>query len=150
MAFKYHDEAIIPFNHKQCNETLVNGSKCSQKHCLHYEDVCELADEPETFNNRYCDMCRLALFHALRRKTEEMKQDKLRKAAQTGKDYFIATGYQSSAGWQYEHVNTSAKFWCDESPDTEEIIQNCGEKWLKDKQKEQPTHQTKLTSFFSK
>jgi hypothetical protein len=150
MAFKYHDEAIIPFNHKQCNTTLENGSKCSQNHCVHYEDVCELADEPQTFNNRYCDICRLGLFHALRCKTEEMRDDKIQKVKETGKDYFIATGYNSSAGWQYEHVNTGDKFWDNARPDTEEIIENCGKKWLKYKQKEQPTHQTTLDNFFSK
>ena len=50
MAFKYHDEAIIPFNNAECNTMLENGSKCSQKHCKHIDDpnICELADEPET------------------------------------------------------------------------------------------------------
>jgi hypothetical protein len=152
MAFKYHDEAIIPFNNKQCDTTLENGSKCSQNHCVHYEDVCELADEPKTFNNRYCDICRLGLFHSLRRKTEEMKGEKLQKSKETGKDYFIATGYNSSAGWQYEHVNTGDQFWDNTRPDTEEIIENCGKKWLnrKEQQKKHPTHQTKLMQFFTK
>jgi hypothetical protein len=79
-----------------------------------------------------------------------MRDDKLQESKQTGKDYFIATGFNSSAGWQYEHVNTGDKFWDDARPDTEEIIENCGKKWLKYKQKEPPTHQTTLDQFFSK
>jgi hypothetical protein len=149
MAFKYHDEAIIPFNHEKCNTTLENGSKCAKKHCVHNEHICELADEPDTFAHRYCEICRLGLFHQLRRKTEEMKAEKMQEVKKTGKDYFIATGYKSSVGWQYEHVNTGEKFWDEASPDTEEIIENCGRKWLNRKEtQKQSTHQTKLTQFF--
>ena len=151
MAFKYHDEAIIPFNNIECNTMLEDGSKCCQKHCRHYEDSCELADEPETFHGRYCEICLMGLFHALRRETEKMKKDKMEKVKETGKDYFIATGYESSAGWQYEHINSGNKFWDSARPDTEEIIQACGEKWLKNKPLEelcQRTHQTTIKHFF--
>ena len=148
MAFKYHDEAIIPFNNTECNIVLENGSKCAQKHCVHYENSCELADEPETFSNRYCEICRMGLFHSLRRETQKMKQEKMEKIKQTGKDYFIATGFESSAGWQYEHVNSGHMFWNTARPDTEEIIQACGERWLKNKPMEERTHQTTLEDFF--
>jgi hypothetical protein len=73
----------------------------------------------------------------------------MEKIKQTGKDYFIATGFESSAGWQYEHINSGHMFWDKASPDTEEIIQACGEKWLKNKPKlEERTHQTTLENFF--
>ena len=149
MAFKYHDEAIIPFNDAECNTMLENGSKCSQKHCKHIDgpDNCELVDEPETFHARYCEICRMGLFHSLRRATEKMKQEKMEKIKETGKNYFIATGYESSAGWQYEHLNSGEKFWDCKRPDTEEIIQACGDKWLKNKPT-QRTYQTTLENFF--
>jgi hypothetical protein len=128
---------------------LENGSKCSQKHCKHIDDpnICELGDEPETFHARYCEICHMDLFHSLRHATEKMKQEKMEKIKETGKNYFIATGYQSSAGWQYEHINSGEKFWDCESPNTEEIIQACGDKWLKNKPT-QRTYQTTLENFF--
>jgi hypothetical protein len=150
MAFKYHDEAIIPFNDVECNTMLENGSKCCQKHCKHIDgpSICELADEVETFHTRYCEICRVGLFQSLRRATEKMKQEKMEKIKETGKNYFIATGYESSAGWQYEHLNSGDIFWDCKRPDTEEIIQACGEKWLKNKPPPQRTHQTSIENFF--
>jgi hypothetical protein len=148
MAFKYHDDAIIPFNNIECNTMLEDGSKCCQKHCRHFEGICDLADEPKTFHTRYCEICRMGLFQSLRLATEKMKQDKMEKIKETGKDYFIATGYESSAGWQYEHINSGEKFWDSKRPDTEEIIQACGEKWLKNKPPPQRTHQTTIEHFF--
>ncbi|CAB3987809.1 Hypothetical predicted protein [Paramuricea clavata] len=133
MAFDHHDAAIIPFNDTTCQTTLENGTKCSQQHCHHVEDVCELSDE-DSFRTRYCGGCRMQLFHSLRAKTEEMRQEKIKKAKETGKDYFTATGFKSGTGdWQYEHVNSSQTFWDRNKPVTEEIIQACGDRWIKNR-----------------
>jgi hypothetical protein len=132
MAFAHHDEAIIPFNDSSCNTILENGSQCTQKHCKHLTTVCELADDPEYFKTCYCEICRQGLLQNLLAKTHEMRQEKSKEALETGKDLFIATGFQMSDGqWEYEHINTKKKFLDNHAPDTEEIIQARGDVWLK-------------------
>ena len=49
--------------------------------------------------------------------------------------------------WEYEHVNSGEKFFDMRKPDTEEIIQICGDKWLLTR-KEKRTYQTTLKDFF--
>jgi hypothetical protein len=151
MAFKHHDEAIIPFNDTSCTTILDDGvTQCTQKHCKHLKTVCELADDPEYFKHCYCEICRQGLFEGLLGKTHEMRQEKAAEASGTGKDLFIATGFQMCDGqWEYEHVNTEKKFLDCRSPVTEEIIQACGDAWLKrKKEKKPPTVQTTLKDFF--
>ena len=148
MAFEHHDAAIIPFNDTTCNTILENGTQCSQQHCKHAEDVCEMGEDTDSFKLRYCESCRMELFHFLRAKTEEARAEKAKKADETGKDYFIATGFQMCNGmWEYEHVNSGGKFFDMRKPDTEEIIQVCGDKWLLTR-KEKRTYQTTLKDFF--
>jgi hypothetical protein len=90
----------------------------------------------------------MELFHFLRAKTEEARAEKAKKADETGKDYFIATGFQMCNGmWEYEHVNSGEKFFDMRKADTEEIIQVCGDKWLLTR-KEKRTYQTTLKDFF--
>ena len=151
MAFKHHDEAIIPFNDTSCTTILGDGvTQCTQKHCKHLTTVCELADDPEYFKHCYCEICRQGLFENLLGKTHKMRQEKSAHALETGKDLFIATGFQMCDGqWQYEHVNTKKTFLDRRRPDTEEIIQDCGNVWLKrEKEKKQPTCQTTLKDYF--
>ncbi|CAB3996219.1 Hypothetical predicted protein [Paramuricea clavata] len=151
MAFAHHATAIIPFNDTTCQTTLENGTKCSQQHCRHVEDnVCDLGDDEDHFKDRYCDMCRMELFHSLCAKTEEMKEEKQEKAKQTGKNYFIATGFADNNGWQYQHVDSGEIFWDCDCPDTEEIIQACGDRWLARNNvcEKQCTHQTVIEQFF--
>ena len=137
---------LITLNVTRCWKMAQNAVKNIVD--IHFEGICDLADEPKTFHSRYCEICRMGLFQSLRLATEKMKQDKMEKIKETGKDYFIATGYESSAGWQYEHINSGEKFWDSKRPDTEEIIQACGEKWLKNKPPPQRTHQTTIEHFF--
>ncbi|CAB4006396.1 Hypothetical predicted protein [Paramuricea clavata] len=152
MAFVNHDAAIEPFN-TDCQTTLKNGTKCEQQHCQHFV-ACEFGDDEKSFKQRYCQDCRYLLYVSLRRKTEEMK--KKEKAKQTGKDYFVATGFADGDLWQYEHVNSGKVFWKRVSADTEEIIQACGDQWLNEEKKKMAdeeksvknTHQTKLEQFF--
>ena len=150
MAFKHHDEAIIPFNDTSCTTILENGSQCTQKHCKHLKTACELADDPEYFKHCYCEICRQGLFENLLGKTHEMRQEKSAHVLKTGKDLFIATGFQMCDGqWQYEHVNTEKKFLDHRKPNTEEIIQACGDAWLKrEKEKKSHTVQTTLKDYF--
>jgi hypothetical protein len=151
MAFKHHDEAIIPFNDTSCTTILGDGvTQCTQKHCIHLKTVCELADDPEYFKHCYCEICRQGLFENLLGKTQEMRQEKSARALETGKDLFIATGFQMCDGqWQYEHVNTKKTFLDCRSPVTEEIIQACGDSWLKrEKEKKSRTVQTTLKDYF--
>jgi N-acetylglutamate synthase-like GNAT family acetyltransferase len=151
MAFKHHDDAIIPFNDTSCTTILDDGvTQCTQKHCKHLKTVCELADDPDYFKHCYCETCRQGLFENLLEKTHEMRQEKSACALETGKDYFIATGFQMCDGqWEYEHVNTKKKFLDNRSPVTEEIIQACGDCWLKrEKEKKSHTVQTTLKDYF--
>jgi hypothetical protein len=151
MAFKHHDDAIIPFNDTSCTTILGDGqTRCTQKHCIHLTTVCELADDPEYFKNCYCETCRTGLFQNLLKKTHEMRQEKTAKALETGKDLFIATGFQMAGGqWEYEHVNSKKKFIDIRSPETEEIIQACGDAWLKRTKGQKPlTKQTTLKDYF--
>ena len=151
MAFKHHDEAIIPFNDTNCCEILEDGvTECPQNHCKHVTGACALGDDPEYFKHRYCELCRQGLFENLLEKTHEMRQEKTVQALETGKDLFIATGFQMSDGqWEYEHVNTKQKFLSSRSPETEEIIQYIGDAWLKrKKEQKQPTLQMTLKEYF--
>ena len=49
--------------------------------------------------------------------------------------------------WEYEHVNSGERFLDMRKPDTEEIIQACGNKWLLTRG-EKRTYQTTLKDFF--
>jgi hypothetical protein len=151
MAFKHHEEAIIPFNDTSCREILDDGvTECPQNHCEHVTGACALGDDPEYFKLRYCEICRQGLFESLLGKTHEMRQEKATEASATGKDLFIATGFQMAGGqWEYEHITTKKKFLDMRSPETEEIIQACGNAWLKrEKEKKTPTHQMTLKEYF--
>ncbi|CAB3980429.1 Hypothetical predicted protein [Paramuricea clavata] len=152
MAFKYHDEAAARLYDKNCTTILKDGSKCQQLHCKHAQDagVCEAGDDEEQFNDRFCSACRMDIYWYLREKTEEMHLEKVTKAQTESKDYFIATGYHSSAGWQYEHVTTRKLFDDPEAPDTEEIIASVGARWVEREKNKKPGEkiQTTLTNFF--
>ena len=151
MAFAHHDEAIIPFNDTGCFITLENGTQCSQKHCKHVDGVCELADDDEdNFKNCYCEVCRMGLFENLLSKTEDMRREKIKESEKTGKDLFVATGFQMASGsWEYEHVTSKLKFLDDRKPETEEIIQACGDSWLLRGGNRKPrTVQTTLKEYF--
>jgi hypothetical protein len=152
MAFAHHDDAIIPFNDTDCFIILENGLQCSQKHCKHVDGVCELAaaDEADNFKICYCEVCRLGLFENLLSKTEDMRREKIKEAKETGKELFVATGFQMASGsWEYEHVTSKLKFLDDRKPETEEIIQACGDSWLLRGGNRKPrTVQTTLKEYF--
>ncbi|CAB3981393.1 Hypothetical predicted protein [Paramuricea clavata] len=153
MAFKYHHEAAAQLYDKTCTTILEDGSKCLQLHCPHAEDtgVCEAGNDDELFNDRFCTECRMSIYWYLRGKTKEMRLEKVEKAKTEGKDYFIATGYQSDVGWQYEHVTTRQLFHDPQEPKTEEIIASVGARWLEREKNKKPGEklQTTLTSFFT-
>jgi hypothetical protein len=153
MAFAHHDEAIIPFNDTDCVQILENGKQCSQKHCKHVDGICEFAsdDEADNFKVCYCEICRMGLFESLLLKTQDMRAEKIQKAKETGKELFIATGFQMGNGqWEYEHVTSKRKFLDARKPETEEIIQACGDSWLLKGGNKKPTNprQTTLAEYF--
>ncbi|CAB4001675.1 Hypothetical predicted protein [Paramuricea clavata] len=154
MAFAEHETAILQFNDTAC-QTIVNGEKCKQQHCVHANDtnICEMGDDEKFFKTRYCGACRMALYHYLQQQTENKKEILKKKALETGTDYFIATGYYNGNGlWQYEHVNTDTTFWWRAEPTTDDIIRECGEKWLATKTNSPQTmkcHQTLMENFLT-
>ena len=98
--------------------------KCTSEHCYHRK-TCDMSITSRNFKQRYCQMCRLGMYHDAREaKIEEFLQKRF-----AGGNQVMATGqvfFTSLLTYEYVHVDMCKVF-----TSRHENAEDAGAEWLK-------------------